>query len=198
MSAQPVYRSGIARGSDSQGTLLPRKEFEDSNIHGLCPEPSAPDVQTLGGHDTRHDSQHRAERAAAFPERRAEPFAPPDVLSFLKPPLAEGELGWLAHYRVLRVLGAGGMGMVLEAEDTHLQRRVALKVIRPEMAGDASLRQRFLREARAMAAIQSDHLVTIYQVGQDRDTPFLSMQYLHGETLQSRIQRQTRVPLSEL
>jgi urea transport system substrate-binding protein len=107
-------------------------------------------------------------------------------------------LGWLAHYRVLRVLGMGGMGMVLEAEDTHLQRRVALKVIRPEMAGDASLRQRFLREARAMAAIQNDHLVTIYQVGQDGDTPFLSMQYLQGETLQSRLARQSRLPLAEV
>src|SRR5262249_53137187 len=133
-----------------------------------------------------------------FPQTRAEPFALPDALGFLSPPLASGELGWLAQYRVLRVLGAGGMGMVLEAEDTHLQRRVALKVIRPELAGDASLRQRFLREARAMAAIQSDHLVTIYQVGQDRDTPFLSMQYLQGETLQSQLQRQSRLPLAEV
>src|SRR5262249_389272 len=100
--------------------------------------------------------------------------------------------------RVLRMLGTGGMGMVLEAEDTHLQRRVALKVIRPEIAGDASLRQRFLREARAMAAIEDDHLVTIYQVGQDRDTPFLSMQFLHRETLESCLRRQSRLPLPEV
>jgi urea transport system substrate-binding protein len=133
-----------------------------------------------------------------FAASRAEPIGSTDALGFLDQPLAAGELGWLAQYRVIRVLGMGGMGMVLEAEDTHLQRPVALKVIRPELAGDASLRQRFLREARAMAAIHNDHLVTIYQVGQHRDTPFLSMQYLQGETLESRLKRQPRLPLPDV
>jgi urea transport system substrate-binding protein len=198
MPAQPVYPNRNARGSDSQGTLLPCRDLEDLNREERAPKPSAREVQTLGGTDTRHDSQRLAKRAEAVPETRADPSVPSNALGFLNPPLGDGELGWLAHYRVLRVLGAGGMGMVLEAEDTQLQRRVALKVIRPEMSGDASLRQRFLREARAMAAIQNDHLVTIYQVGQDRDTPFLSMQYLQGETLQSHIQRHTRLPLADV
>src|SRR5262245_22441244 len=198
MSAKPVYPNPRSRESDSQGTLLPHGGSENLYGQGHASAPPTPEVQTLRGNDTRHESRRGGRPVEAFPEARAETFAPPPPPGFLSPPLGDGELGWLAHYRVLRVLGAGGMGLVLEAEDTHLQRRVALKVIRPEMAADASLRQRFLREARAMAAIQNDHLVTIYQVGQDRDTPFLAMQYLQGETLQSRLQREGRLPLSDI
>src|SRR5690348_16902656 len=80
-------------------------------------------------------------------------------LAFLAPALSADELGWLAHYRVLKVLGQGGMGVVLLAEDTQLQRPVALKVIRPEIGQSLSNRQRFLREARAMAQVKNDHVV---------------------------------------
>jgi urea transport system substrate-binding protein len=122
----------------------------------------------------------------------------PNRLEFLGPPDGTDCLGWLAHYRVLRVLGEGGMGMVLEAEDTLLRRHVALKVIRPEMAADGSLRERFLREARSMAAIQHDNLVTIYQVGQDRDLAFLAMPFLQGETLEALLRREGRLPPPQL
>src|SRR5262245_41320865 len=73
------------------------------------------------------------------------------------PPQGPDELGRLAHYRVFRLVGEGGMGMVFEAEDLHLQRRVALKIMRPESAAQAIARERFVREARAMASIHSDH-----------------------------------------
>ncbi len=102
---------------------------------------------------------------------------------FLDPPRAADELGWLAHYRVRRLLGEGGMGLVFEAEDTDLLRPVALKVIRPELAGSPQAAQRFLLEARAMAALKHDHIVTIYQVGQRRGIPFLAMEYLQGMSL---------------
>ena len=102
---------------------------------------------------------------------------------FLDPPRAAGELGWLAHYRVRRLLGEGGMGLVYEAEDTDLLRPVALKVIRPELGGIPQVAQRFLREARAMAALKHDHIVTIYQVGQQHGVPFLAMEYLRGMSL---------------
>lgn len=110
-----------------------------------------------------------------------------DLGKILLPPTAGDEIGWLAHYRVLKVLGHGGMGAVFQAEDTHLQRTVALKVILPQYAAKSLARDRFLREARACAALKNDHVVTIYQVGQDRDIPFLAMEYLQGQTLEDRL-----------
>src|SRR5262245_8889368 len=83
---------------------------------------------------------------------------------FLEPPKGEDELGRLGDYRVLRLLGSGGMGLVFEAEELSLHRHVALKVLKPELATNPDQRKRFLREARAAAAINSDHVVTIYQI----------------------------------
>ena len=105
------------------------------------------------------------------------------ALDFLAPTRGGGELGWLAHFRVLKVLGQGGMGIVFLAEDTLLKRPVALKVLRPTLAQEASARQRFLREAQAAAGLQSDHIVVVHQVGEAGPTPYLAMEYLEGETL---------------
>ncbi|HBI45663.1 MAG TPA: serine/threonine protein kinase, partial [Planctomycetales bacterium] len=85
------------------------------------------------------------------------------------------EIGRLGGYRVLKELGRGGMGAVFQAEDPKLKRLVALKVMLPRLAADASARRRFLREAQAMAAVHHDHVVTIYQVDEDNGVPFLAM-----------------------
>jgi tRNA A-37 threonylcarbamoyl transferase component Bud32 len=114
----------------------------------------------------------------------------------LAPPHGPGELGRLAHYRVLELLGSGGMGLVFLAEDTRLRRRVALKVMRPDRT-DAALRRRFLREAHACAAVESDHIVTVYDVAEDRGVIYLAMQHLKGEPLNARLKRQRRPPLAE-
>jgi len=109
---------------------------------------------------------------------------------FLSPPRASDELGRLGNYRVLKLLGKGGMGMVFEAEDVELHRPVALKVMLPEVertGPDAS--QRFLREVRNMAAIKHDHLVTVYHWGNDGDTVFMAMELLAGDTLDVWLQR---------
>src|SRR5262249_32456887 len=74
----------------------------------------------------------------------------------------EEERTELAHYRIVRLLGRGGMGKVYEAEDIKLQRTVALKVMLPDMTAFLVCRERFLREARSMAAVRNDHIVTIY------------------------------------
>jgi urea transport system substrate-binding protein len=121
-----------------------------------------------------------------------------DIAELLAPPLGQDELGWLAHYRVLKVLGHGGMGVVFQAEDTHLQRPVALKAILPAFAASAVARERFLREARAAAALRNDHVVTVYQVGQDRDTPYLATELLEGETLEDRLRREGRLSVPEV
>jgi len=103
--------------------------------------------------------------------------------AFLAPPVELDEMGRLAHYRVLKVLGRGGMGTVFMAEDTRLHRHVALKVMLPSIARKAIARDRFMREARATAKIEHDHIVTIYEVNEDNGVPYLAMQVLKGMTL---------------
>ncbi len=121
-----------------------------------------------------------------------------DELSFLSPPQADDEIGRLNGYRILDVIGRGGMGIVFLAEDLRLQRQVALKVIRPEFASESETRERFLREAKSAAAIQHDQIVTIHQVGEESGVLFLAMQVLAGESLQSRIQETERLDPKEV
>src|SRR5262245_55575933 len=83
----------------------------------------------------------------------------------LAPPQGPDEMGRLGRYRVLEVLGQGGMGVVFLAEDTLLRRRVALKAMRPAIAASESNRQRFLREAQTAAALEHDHVVTVLDFG---------------------------------
>jgi WD40 repeat protein/serine/threonine protein kinase len=119
-------------------------------------------------------------------------------LDFLSPAQAEDELGRLGPYRVLRVLGKGGMGVVFHAEDVALRRAVALKAMLPAAAaGTPAARERFLLEARSAAAIEHDHIVTIYQVGEDRGVPFLAMQFLKGQSLEQRLEKEPKLPLAE-
>jgi serine/threonine protein kinase len=116
--------------------------------------------------------------------------------SFLSPPLESGDLGSLGPYRVLKAIGLGGMGVVFQAEDPQLKRQVALKVVKPEYVAHEVARQRFLREAQAVAAINHDNVVAIYQVGGD-EVPFLTMPLLEGETLAGRLGRQKTLPPHE-
>jgi eukaryotic-like serine/threonine-protein kinase len=120
-----------------------------------------------------------------------------DQFDFLDPPQNSDELGRLASYRILKVLGQGGMGIVFLAEDPSLHRMVALKTLKSAAANDVN-RKRFLREAQATAAIEHDHIVPIYQVGESRGVPFLAMQMLKGETLEQRLKREKRLPPSEI
>ena len=121
-----------------------------------------------------------------------------DSFDFLAPPQAPGELGRLAHYRVVKVLGRGGMGIVFQAEDTRLNRTVGLKVMLPTMAKKQVAHDRFIREARATAAIEHDHIITIYEVNEDKGVPYLSMQYLKGATLEDFLKRGKSLNLPQI
>jgi urea transport system substrate-binding protein len=112
-----------------------------------------------------------------------------------EPPAEEGQL---AHYRIVKVLGQGGMGRVYHAEDIRLRRPVALKVMLPEMTAQPGARERFLREARAMAAVRNDHVITVFEVEQAGEIPFLAMEFLHGHTLQERLDTGPAFALSEI
>jgi len=110
-------------------------------------------------------------------------------LEFLAPAQQPDELGRLGDYRLLRVLGVGGMGIVFKGEDIRLERPVALKVMRPGVAAKRDAKARFLREARATASLSHDHIVQIFQVGEHDGVPFIAMQYLAGESLETRLKR---------
>ena len=90
------------------------------------------------------------------------------------------------------------MGLVFEALDIVLDRKVALKVLRPGLPAEQAAKARFLREARAMAALSHTHIVSIFQVGEDSGLPYLAMPLLHGETLEALMQKVPRPPLREV
>lgn len=121
-----------------------------------------------------------------------------DDISYLAPAQQSDEIGRLGDYRVLQILGRGGMGVVFRAEDPLLKRQVALKVMKPSIAASRSAKERFLREAQCTAAIEHDHIVHIYQVGEDRGVPFIAMPFLRGESLKTRLEREGRLPQSEV
>jgi len=97
-------------------------------------------------------------------------------------------------FKVVKVLGAGGMGVVLEAEHLLLEQRVALKFMGTELAADPEATRRFLREARAAARIPSEHVVKILDVATlDDGTPFIVMERLHGADLSTLLEREGRL-----
>ncbi len=120
----------------------------------------------------------------------------PNLFAIFDPPRSPDERGRFAGYRILGFLGGGGMGLVFEAEDPNLRRRVALKVLRNEMAGPV-VRVRLLREAQMAASLKDDHVVTIYQVGESAGRPYLVMELLRGESLEQRLKRERWLPVPE-
>jgi serine/threonine protein kinase len=89
----------------------------------------------------------------------------------------------ISHYRIIKKLGAGGMGEVYLAEDTRLARKVAIKLLLPKSAGDEQARKRLIREARAAAKLDHPNICAIHEVGEEANASFIVMQYVEGETL---------------
>ena len=105
--------------------------------------------------------------------------------------------GTVGHYRIVRLLGSGGMGEVYLADDTKLGRQIALKVLPPELTADAGRRERFEREARAVAALNHPSIVTLHSIDQADATPFLTMEQVDGKALGELI-RKSGMPLDRL
>jgi TolB-like protein/Tfp pilus assembly protein PilF len=103
----------------------------------------------------------------------------------------------LSHYKILSQLGEGGMGEVYLAEDLKLSRKVAIKFLPQALMADEHARRRLLREAKAAAALDHPNICTIHEVGEDGGCSFIVMQYIEGETLAARIERE-RLELSEV
>jgi serine/threonine protein kinase len=103
----------------------------------------------------------------------------------------------LGPYEVLSVIGAGGMGEVYRARDTRLDRLVAVKVLAPELAGDAEFRARFTREAKTISALSHPHICGLYDIGPEHDVDYLVLELLEGETLAARLTRGA-LPLAQV
>jgi two-component system LytT family response regulator len=104
----------------------------------------------------------------------------------------------LSHYRILSLLGQGGMGEVFLAEDTHLHRKVALKVLLPEVAKDTEKLARFVREARAASALSHPNAAHIYEIGEANGRHFLAMEYIEGTTLETKLGAVEPLPMAEI
>jgi serine/threonine-protein kinase len=99
----------------------------------------------------------------------------------------------LGHYDIVAELGRGGMGVVYKGHETSLNRYVAIKVLADALAHDESVKERFLREARSMAALNDPHIIQIYFIGEDDGQTYFVMEFVDGESLGSVLKRETKL-----
>ncbi len=110
-------------------------------------------------------------------------------LSILSPSDDPHSMGRIGNYEISGIIGRGGMGIVFRALDQSLSRNVAIKVLDPSLAAVGAARERFAREARAMAAVSHEHVVPVYTVDEHRGLPYFAMEYVAGGTLEARIRQ---------
>jgi serine/threonine protein kinase len=171
-------------------------DCESASAFGEECNPQSTSAPTSAGELQTPSPGNKLESTIDIPRRQG--GTEPSLTDFLSPAQSADELGRLGKYRILKVLGHGGMGVVFKAEDPRLKRHVALKAMLPTLAASASAGQRFLREAQSMAAVEHDHIVRVHEVAEERGVPFLAMEFLKGEPLDVRLGREKLLPILEV
>jgi serine/threonine-protein kinase len=195
---------------------LPASQAEDLSSHLQHCEHCRADLEQMAGEkqwwdDARSflsstddvvaiDSSGAVQTSAAATQHEShdEPGDDEMPLHFLSPPSRPGLLGQLGHYDIEGVIGRGGMGIVLKAQDTVLNRLVAIKVLAGHLAQSGAARKRFAREAQAAAAVVHDHVIPIHSVETSGETPFLVMPYVSGPSLQDRLDQAGTLEIKEV
>ena len=103
----------------------------------------------------------------------------------------------LGHYTIESELGRGGMGVVYKGFDPTLNRHVAIKVLSEALAHDKGVVERFIREAKSMAALNDSHIIQIFFIGEDQGTPYFAMEYVTGESLSQRLKREGKLSVKD-
>jgi serine/threonine protein kinase len=119
-------------------------------------------------------------------------------LDFLQPSDQPGSIGRLGTYEVSQIVGQGGMGVVVKAFDPTLHRVVAVKVLAPYLAHNPQARRRFIREAKAIAAVCHDHVITIHAIDESEEQPKIVMQFVSGRSLQEKLDAEGALTLKEI
>jgi serine/threonine-protein kinase len=168
----------------------------EEHLHG-CSQCQA----ALDGQATANPWLGAARRYLAEDAAEPETIAPPSTgtaVDFLAASDWPDSLGRLGTYEIKGILGRGGMAVVLKAIDPALNRTVAIKVLAVHLASSGAARQRFLREARAAAAVVHEHVVAVHAVDETAGLPYLVMEYVPGPSLQERLDRHGPLALPEI
>lgn len=193
MDEESIFAEAVKLQSDRQ-----RREFLDKACADN-PELRARVEQLLQANDNADSFLHHPPAGRApggtAPDATVEAAHLQVSLSFLEPCETAGRIGKLGIYEIIDVVGQGGMGIVLRAWDTKLNRTVAVKVLSPLLAANPMAVRRFLSEAQKAAAVTHEHIVTIHAVDDVYTPPFLVMEFISGQTLQEKIDREGALQL---
>ena len=193
------------RSTDSGGAAGPKDESDVATSQGQG-EPTVPqdgDSAPEFATEPRIDAIDAGRSETLDPDLRTDgettaPGGNESALDYVASSARAGVAGRLGPYVVLERIGKGGMGIVLKALDERLGRIVAIKMLSPSLASSTLARRRFEREARAAAAVCHEHVVTIHAVDQDAGRPYLVMQFVAGQSLQEKLDRDGSLDIEEV
>ena len=178
-----VEAAEAGKAPDQRGFLAAHPEFADEIADFLASYQQLNQMATPLRESNERQAGMDAIQAALLPHRAGKPGRSTETVGVIDKSAPPAELGQLGDYKLLREIGRGGMGVVYEAEQISLRRRVALKIL-PFVAGvDSRQLQRFRNEAEAAAHLHHSHIVPVFAVGCERGVHYYAMQFIDGQSL---------------